>query len=334
MKVFISWSGQRSQALAEALRDWLPLVLHYVRPWLSKSDIQSGERWSLEIAKELQESNFGIICVTNDNLNSPWILFESGALAKSMDDGRVITLLLDLDFREISGPLAQFQAKKVEPAGIRDLVFDLNRSASSSEPEDRLAQIFEPLYASFSSKIDDIPTVGAQKQVRPQSEILEDLVSSIRNVETRIRDSLDEEPLNRRRARRRLSPGFVVEATRLASKSPTDPIQLLVFFGIFRDDIPWLYDLAKDLHDAIMSGSRTKIRSTRTRLLNAVETVKSGPLTELLGPEGRMIRMLLSDLRHIIPAIELSEDYNYIQANLSRHDKEATSDEDDEDALP
>ena len=26
MRVFISWSGQRSKALAEALRDWLPNV--------------------------------------------------------------------------------------------------------------------------------------------------------------------------------------------------------------------------------------------------------------------------------------------------------------------
>ena len=34
MHVFISWSGERSKALAVALRDWLPLVLHYVEPWV------------------------------------------------------------------------------------------------------------------------------------------------------------------------------------------------------------------------------------------------------------------------------------------------------------
>ena len=67
MKIFISWSGLRSQALAEALRDWLPLVLHYAEPWLSKSDIKSGDRWSIEVAKELQETNFGVICVTREN---------------------------------------------------------------------------------------------------------------------------------------------------------------------------------------------------------------------------------------------------------------------------
>ena len=54
LKRFISWSEKRSEALASALREWLPLVLHYVEPWLSKSDIQAGERWSVEIAKELE----------------------------------------------------------------------------------------------------------------------------------------------------------------------------------------------------------------------------------------------------------------------------------------
>ena len=57
MKVFISWSGERSESLAKALRKWFPLVLHYVDPWLSQSDIQAGERWSIEIAKLAREHN-------------------------------------------------------------------------------------------------------------------------------------------------------------------------------------------------------------------------------------------------------------------------------------
>lgn len=61
MKVFISWSGERSQALAQALRDWLPMVLYYVEPWLSHSDIEAGERWAHEVAKELEVSKFGIL---------------------------------------------------------------------------------------------------------------------------------------------------------------------------------------------------------------------------------------------------------------------------------
>src|SRR5438309_2275444 len=61
MKVFISWSGERSHALAMALRDWLPLVLHYVEPWLSEADVAAGDRLAQAVAKELESSNFGII---------------------------------------------------------------------------------------------------------------------------------------------------------------------------------------------------------------------------------------------------------------------------------
>ena len=135
MKVFISWSGKRSQTLAQALREWIPLVLHNVEPWLSEADIEAGDRWAEEVAKELADANFGIICVTRENVGSPWVLFEAGALAKSMQGSKVIPLLLDLEFRDITGPLAQFQAKKVEKAGIGEVIHSINQTANHAVPE-------------------------------------------------------------------------------------------------------------------------------------------------------------------------------------------------------
>jgi hypothetical protein len=70
MKVFISWSGERSHLLAQALHESLPLVLHYVKPWLSPAAIFAGDRWAQEVGKDLESSNFEIICVTPENLNS------------------------------------------------------------------------------------------------------------------------------------------------------------------------------------------------------------------------------------------------------------------------
>ena len=157
MKIFISWSGARSEALAGALREWFPLVLHYVEPWLSKSDIQAGERWSVEIAKELEACNFGIICVTKENVAAPWILFEAGALAKSMQDGRVIPLLLDLDVKDISGPLAQFQTKKADNGGIKDLALSLNKASTTPVPEAQLEKLLVALWGDLEKQISGIP---------------------------------------------------------------------------------------------------------------------------------------------------------------------------------
>ena len=97
-------------------------MLPYVQPWLSQSNIPAGERWAQEVAKELESSNFGIICVTPENLGSPWILFEAGALAKSLQGAKVIPLLYGLEFSDVTGPLAQFQAKKLGKEGLSEIV--------------------------------------------------------------------------------------------------------------------------------------------------------------------------------------------------------------------
>ena len=61
MKVFLSWSGQRSKEVAEALRDWLPYVLHSVNPFMSSFHIETGQDFFKVLRSELKESNFGIL---------------------------------------------------------------------------------------------------------------------------------------------------------------------------------------------------------------------------------------------------------------------------------
>src|SRR5436305_7849147 len=142
MKLFISWSGERSKALAQALREWLPYVLQYVEPWLSEVDIEAGARWWQEVAQTLETYNFGVICVTPENLNAPWVLFEAGALSKSMQGGRVIPLLFGLEFRDFAGPLAQFHAKRVDRAGLSEVIHSINRTANYAITEDKAERAF------------------------------------------------------------------------------------------------------------------------------------------------------------------------------------------------
>lgn len=73
MKVFISWSGARSRAAAQAIADWLPLVIQAVEPWISTA-IDKGSRGQEEIESALGDIPVGIICLTRDNLAAPWII--------------------------------------------------------------------------------------------------------------------------------------------------------------------------------------------------------------------------------------------------------------------
>jgi hypothetical protein len=53
MKVFISWSGDRSEQLAEVIHWWLQRVLQFTKPFFSPEDIGKGRRWTNEISKSL-----------------------------------------------------------------------------------------------------------------------------------------------------------------------------------------------------------------------------------------------------------------------------------------
>ena len=75
MKVFITWSGASSKAVAEALRTWLPDVLQDLDCFMSAHDIQAGERWAELLGRELEASDFGILCLTPENPSAECVLF-------------------------------------------------------------------------------------------------------------------------------------------------------------------------------------------------------------------------------------------------------------------
>lgn len=291
MKLFISWSGDRSKALAGALKDWLPLVLHYVDPWLSEADIEAGQRWADAVAKELEACNFGVLCVTRENLTSPWVLFEAGALAKSLDGARVTPLLLDIDFREISGPLAQFQAKKFEKKGVLELVQSLNQNAAQPVPDDRYKQLFDALWPELEKKVAAIPKSStAAKQARPQAEVLEELVEAVRAMEIRIREQPDEPRFSRRKPK--FHPMMLRELAQILSDKTGDPVGILLLASYLRDDFPWLYEMGAEAYRAVKAGNKTEARRALRQFIKALEVTLHGPFSpEELGGSLRHAHM-------------------------------------------
>lgn len=273
VKVFISWSGERGKALAHALRKWLPLVLHFADPWMSERDIDAGIRWADAVAGELEASNFGIICVTHESTAAPWLIFEAGALAKSLEDARVIPLLLELDFKEVTGPLTQFQAKKVEKTGVLEVVRSVNAVAPHAIEESRLEQLFEALWPSLADQISKIPAKRApSKQIRSESEILDELVSTVRSLDSRMSESSQEKPSERRNQQKRLYEAFAtIDALSLGRKKRRlvrDPLPLLILGSFYADDMPWIYELALSVYRGAQSPSFYPRQSARGALVD------------------------------------------------------------------
>ena len=184
MDIFISWSGKRSRAFAEALRDWLPMIINAARPFLSSSDIDKGARWSTEIASRLEKAKAGIICLTPSNMQSEWILFEAGALSKTLADTYVCTLLIDMKPTDVKGPLAQFQATTTSEVDILQLVKTLNsKLGEAGVPIAQLEKAFKLMWPDLIAQIENLPKETASKVPgRPAEDMLEELLGLVRNL--------------------------------------------------------------------------------------------------------------------------------------------------------
>lgn len=180
--VFLSWSGDRSRAVATALRDWIPLVLERAEPWHSDT-IDAGRRWNGDIASRLRACNLGIICVTPENREKPWLLFEAGALSKSLEDARVMTYLFDLAPEEITSPLADFQAKSADKAGTLDVVRSINSVLAEPREDSVLLKVFDSCWPMLSEQLAAVPRApGKAPKKRDSDEVLAEILATVREL--------------------------------------------------------------------------------------------------------------------------------------------------------
>lgn len=185
MKVFLGWSGDLSHKVAVAIHDWLPNVIQAVKPFVSSEDIAKGARWSGDIAKELQASSYGIICVTKDNSQSPWINFEAGALSKEIEKSNVSPFLFDLRPSEIQGPLSQFMFVLNDKGEIFKLLSGINDRLEVEQrlEKDVLKKAFEvwwPHLKEELAKIESEQVVKPKSERRTEVEMLEELLDLIK----------------------------------------------------------------------------------------------------------------------------------------------------------
>lgn len=185
MKVFISWSGHTSSTVAHFLRDWIPYVIQSVEPWMSASDIDAGARWSRSVEEQLGSTKFGIICLTKINTTAPWVLFEAGALAKTIEETFVCPYLIDLAPSEIpAGPLTQFQAKRATEKDTWELILTINKALGvDALPEPQLQKTFEKWWPDLKDLIANLPSEGTMENPSrsPESK-LDEILETVRDL--------------------------------------------------------------------------------------------------------------------------------------------------------
>lgn len=186
MKIFVSWSGEKSRLYAEALKDWLEQCIQSVEVFFSSEDIEKGINWNTKLSTELSDTNFGIVCLTNDNISAPWIHFEAGALSKFLSS-KVTALVTDISISDIKGPLASFQATKLEKEDMLKLLKSINKELEHPIEEERLTRNFNAFYNDFEDKIkkiDDNKTIQLKKgqEKKGINAIVEEILQLVRGI--------------------------------------------------------------------------------------------------------------------------------------------------------
>ena len=189
MKVFLSWSGFRSKAVAEILGKWLEQVIQAVEPWIS-TGIAKGTRWQTEVADKLDEAKIGIVCLTSGNLNAPWILFEAGALSKKAKESYVCTFLLDVTPTDVEPPLGDFQHTVFTKDDMKRLVATINNALAGNEERtlrpDTLDALFEKFWPELDAKLKAVISQPEEKpEARKDRDLLEEILELLRSQEQR-----------------------------------------------------------------------------------------------------------------------------------------------------
>lgn len=292
MKVFISWSGNKSHRVALVFREWLPSVIQSIVPYVSSEDIDKGARWSSDIAKELEDSTFGILCVTKDNLNAPWLSFEAGALSKTMDKSFVTPFLFDIKRSEVNGPILQFQSTIFEKEDIKKLLLTLNKACGEDGiSEAMLEKAFEVWYPTLENDLNALHDLSDEDREAEEtdieahmSSIIEELLELsrdnqklLRNPDTKLYESIDElkqrldytlsrlerrSEIEDRRNTRRNRAMYLDEMIHGILPECNKEYAFLILLSLVQDDIPWIYNMGKGLMEVLNSRVSTSKKIT------------------------------------------------------------------------
>ncbi|MEQ1717557.1 MAG: toll/interleukin-1 receptor domain-containing protein [Hyphomicrobium sp.] len=248
MKLFISWSGEKSLHLAKILHQWVPNVIQSVEPFLSEEDIKKGTRWAEELAEKLEQSTFGIVCATHQSISSPWVLYEAGAISKIIDSSGLVSLLFGLEPGDLlHHPLGNFQNARLEKQEIYRLILSINERIEKGalEPQ-RLEPIFEKWWPDFASSL------AAWKEPNPvqPTEAVGPTTNSIslEKLQTQVSDLVQ---LSQELGRSLASPERLLPAEYLRSIMP----RTAASSSELRDSLRYIETLVRDL-DSLLVATR------------------------------------------------------------------------------
>ena len=292
--VFISHDS-RDAELAEAFGNLLTDASGGTLKSFRSSDrkgtagIEFGSEWYKAIMDNLSNATDVVALLTQHSFNRPWILYEAG-VAKGKLDTVAFGVALGLPLEKAStGPFAQFQNCGDDEDSLTKLVLQLIKRNPDADP--REAAVRRQVQA-FRSNLDGLTKGSAKVASGGTDRVDETAVAKLfEEVKVLFRDLPDQVdaklqatmPPPGPRRRRRLHPAMFEEVffhLRHPESAGDEGLPWLMWASMFREELPWLYELTVELYRAIRSEDARRIGCIRRDLRAAIEMARRGPFME------------------------------------------------------
>ena len=154
MKIFISWSKTYSGKIANELKVWLKEAFDSkIDTFISSEGIGSGTDWYRKISEELDSSELGILVLTPENINSPWIMYEAGALSNKK---AIIPILFERNPNQVEGPINKRNYIVYNKKSFLKLLLDINEIINAGVSKKALNAFLNTEWEILQSKIDPL----------------------------------------------------------------------------------------------------------------------------------------------------------------------------------
>lgn len=325
--VFVS-HDTRDAEIAEAFSRLLSSVSAGVLKSFRSSDkkgnqgIEYGVDWYPEIMGKLKVASDVVCLLTPFSINRPWILYEAG-VAKGHLDTPVHGLAVGIPLGKAStGPFAQFQNCDDTVESITSLVIQLVSRIPNAEPD---RDVVVAQVSSFRQKCEE----SLRKQGHEESPVSELDSSSVAKlfeeikvmyqdlpgrIESRIGDGA--RPI---RNRLRIHPKMLLEMSFSERGGTTAFLPLVQAASVYREELPWLYDLSYELFIADESGDHRQVQKLLRALSAALQAQRRNPIFDDL-LMSKDINAFLRELPELLDYIAITS--NDRNASLNRLEKE------------
>ncbi|MEN6626897.1 MAG: toll/interleukin-1 receptor domain-containing protein [Candidatus Sumerlaeia bacterium] len=310
--VFISHDS-RDAELAEAFSKLLKSVSAGMLKSFRSSDrlgsegIQYGDEWYKRLMERLADASEVVCLFTKRSLNRPWILFEAG-VAKGKLDTPVHGIALGVSLSEVStGPFYQFQNCQDDEDGLTGLVMQLLKRIPNAEPDREAIGLqvhtFKSNVEAILNRIDGTGNIedseGTEKDENSAAKLFEEIKVMVRDLPSNLEERIaDGSSIFRGKKLRRLHPMMIDELMHMPPRSPDPYLGILIMASMFRDDIPWLYELGMDAYRTSRNSKRSA-KESLMRFHQVLEYTIHGPLFDEEMMKSKDGRMMLRDFEHM-----------------------------------